>query len=411
MTSSAQQTAREPELRMNAPWVSIVINNYNYGRFLPEAINSAMRQRYEPVEVIVVDDGSTDNSRAVIAEYATRIKAVLKSNGGQASALNAGFAASGGDIVLFLDADDILFPDAAANAVLQLADHIASKVHWPMWVVDSGGNRTGETRPPHAPPAGDFRQRVLERGPSNVASSPTSGNAWSRSFLARVMPIPEDVAYYRACADEYLYTLAPVFGMVRAIAEPQGFYRVHGGNTYSSLSFRQKLALELDGYEEQCAALQHTLARNGIHVDAAPWKRHSWFHLLDRAIERLERTIPPHDRFVLIDGGTWSSDWHSEHWRARPFFEVEGVDWGPPADSQSAIEQLIRLMDDGVEHLVLAWPSFWWLDEYPDFFRFLRRCATCRVRDEAIQIYELARRQSGALRRLESGVSAIRGGR
>jgi glycosyltransferase involved in cell wall biosynthesis len=69
-----------------APLVSIIINNYNYGRFLPDAIASALRQTYERVEVLVVDDGSTDHSREVMTSYGDQIIPILKENGGQASA-------------------------------------------------------------------------------------------------------------------------------------------------------------------------------------------------------------------------------------------------------------------------------------------------------------------------------------
>ncbi len=95
---------------MDLPPVSILINNYNYGRFLPCAIDSVLGQTYGNIEVIVVDDGSTDNSREVIRRYGDRIIPVLKANGGQASAFNAGFRNSHGEIICFLDSDDFYLP-------------------------------------------------------------------------------------------------------------------------------------------------------------------------------------------------------------------------------------------------------------------------------------------------------------
>src|SRR5918997_1546606 len=102
---------------MNRPLVSILINNFNYGRFLAEAIDSALAQTYSPVEVVVVDDGSTDNSREIIASYGDRIRSVLKPNGGQGSTFNAGWAAAKGDVICFLDADDAFTPDKVARVV------------------------------------------------------------------------------------------------------------------------------------------------------------------------------------------------------------------------------------------------------------------------------------------------------
>ncbi len=97
--------------------VSIIINNYNYERFLRVAIDSALNQTYPHTEVIVVDDGSTDNSQEIIASYKNQVIPVLKENGGQASALNAGFAVSQGDIICFLDSDDVWFPNKVARVV------------------------------------------------------------------------------------------------------------------------------------------------------------------------------------------------------------------------------------------------------------------------------------------------------
>ena len=108
---SQSSNLKESSISNKSPLVSILINNYNYAQYLSQAIDSALGQTYTNTEIIVVDDGSTDNSREIINSYGNQIISVLKENGGQASAINAGFAASKGDIICLLDADDIFLPD------------------------------------------------------------------------------------------------------------------------------------------------------------------------------------------------------------------------------------------------------------------------------------------------------------
>ncbi len=115
--------------------------------FLGAAIDSALHQTYDPIEVIVVDDGSKDRSRAIIAEYASRIVPVLKENGGQASAFNSGFMCSSGEILRFLDADDFFYPDKVREVVevFQAANYLTRPVfvsHW-LDLVDQRGRVAG----------------------------------------------------------------------------------------------------------------------------------------------------------------------------------------------------------------------------------------------------------------------------
>lgn len=99
------------------PLASILINNYNYGDLLPQAIDSALNQTYLNCEVIVVDDGSTDGSQSIIADYEDKIVSICKKNQGQGSAFNAGFKASRGEIIFFLDADDLFVLTKVAEIV------------------------------------------------------------------------------------------------------------------------------------------------------------------------------------------------------------------------------------------------------------------------------------------------------
>lgn len=212
--------------------VSIIINNYNYDRFLSGAIDSALCQSYRPIEVIVVDDGSSDNSRAVIAGYGNRVIPVLKENGGQASAFNAGFACSQGEIVIFLDADDVLLPHVVEHvvAVFRTTPEVA-KVQYRLEVIEGSGVPTGMFRPPrHRPmPSGDLRHQVLSF-PDDISWQPTSGNAFAASVLRQILPMPEK--FYRICADYYLSNLTPLLGAVVSLEEVGGYYRVHGANNH-----------------------------------------------------------------------------------------------------------------------------------------------------------------------------------
>ena len=87
--------------------VSAVITTYNYAQFIPAALESVLNQTRRPDEIVVVDDGSTDETEALVAGYAARgVRYVHKENGGAGSARNRGLRETTGDLVLFLDADD-----------------------------------------------------------------------------------------------------------------------------------------------------------------------------------------------------------------------------------------------------------------------------------------------------------------
>ena len=213
--------------------VDIVVNNHNYGAFLGAAIDSALAQTYEKVRVIVVDDGSTDNSRQLLSKYEGRVTVVLKENGGQASALNVGIEHCHGDVVMFLDADDALLPEAASQVASAFAaDPGLAKVQFRTEIIDAEGAGTGAIRPaPHLPmPSGDMRAAELAH-PFDIVWMSTSANSFRTELVRKIFPIPEK-GYPVSGADWYLVHLSALLGRVASLDRVCGRYRVHGGNSF-----------------------------------------------------------------------------------------------------------------------------------------------------------------------------------
>ena len=97
---------------MTRPTITALIDTYNYGTFIEEAIESVLAQGFPngSLEILVVDDGSTDDTRERVARYGDKVKYMYKLNGGQASAFNFGIARANGEYVALLDADDYWLP-------------------------------------------------------------------------------------------------------------------------------------------------------------------------------------------------------------------------------------------------------------------------------------------------------------
>jgi len=358
---------------------SIVISSYNYGCYLREAIDSATGQTYPQTEVIVVDDGSTDDSREIIAGYGGRITPVLKENGGQASALNAGLNASRGEVLFFLDSDDVLRATAVEQAVGLFRDPAVVKVHWPLVAIDEHGRRTGRLIPGPDLPEGDLREAVIHDGPYGYTWPDTSGNAWARRFLERIFPLPE--AEYRTAPDLYLSAFAPLFGAIARISEPQALYRDHGRNHRSQGSFEERVR---DGLwrERHCLdALAAHCRSLGMRVEPGRWRANSWWHQISGAIEEMIATVPSGETFILVDEEHWGIGDDLAGRRRIPLLE--------PADDATAIRELERLRQVGASFVIFGWPYLWWLDYYSGLHRYLRSRFRCVAEKDFVIIFDL----------------------
>lgn len=121
--------------------VSAIIPTYNYSQFIAEAIDSVLSQTFTNVEIIIVDDGSTDNTRDILAHYGTKIKCIFQQNKGVSAARNTGVKNSSGDLIAFLDADDIWLPEKIEKQVERfINDSEIGFVHCGIEEFDINGN-------------------------------------------------------------------------------------------------------------------------------------------------------------------------------------------------------------------------------------------------------------------------------
>jgi hypothetical protein len=209
------------------PKVSVVVPAYNLARYLGRAIDSALAQDSpaEALEVIVVDDGSTDETPRVLASYGDRIRAVRQDNGGLVRAVDRGLAEVTGDYVALLDADDEWPADRLSRHVAHLAAHPeVGLVHGDMTIIDADG---AVLAPSFFEAHGTqlSRGRVLGR---LLAGNFVSGGAstFRASLLPAIHPIADDAAY----PDWWIAATIAAVAEIDHVPGCANLYRYHGAN-------------------------------------------------------------------------------------------------------------------------------------------------------------------------------------
>jgi hypothetical protein len=366
--------------------ISVIITSHNYERYIGEAIASALEQDGCETEVIVVDDGSSDGSREVIESFGDRVRAVFTANLGQAAAQNAGYELSSGEGVIFLDADDVLLPSAARSVSEALADGRVAKVHWTLPVIDAEGNRSGILQDRELA-EGDLRPYFFGEGPlsdGTMPSPPCSGNAYARWYLEQVMPTPEDT--YHRSPDEYLFGLAPGYGPIARL-EPQSLYRIHGVNASLLRPFEKKLSFQREHHATMLREGRRAAERAGVEVDTAAWGAGAWWLRTARVVETIERMIPAGGRLALGDETLLGFEAQLRGRTIIPFPEQDGEWAGNPVDDEDALAALARLRAGAVPHIAVAWPAFWWFEEYRGLARELRRSMETLIEDDDLVLF------------------------
>jgi glycosyltransferase involved in cell wall biosynthesis len=250
-----------------SPLVSVLIANYNYGTYIAEAIESVLNQTYPNLEVIVADDGSTDDSCSIVERYVqqdARVKLVRRQrNGGMAATTNSAYAESRGQIICLLDSDDTYSPFKVEKVVQQLQTHpdAGLTIHRIM-LVDRQRQPIQEipflTEFEH----GWIADRVIRRG-GRWRDMPGGALCFRREVAGFVFPIPEES--FRRAADGFIFTLLPLITEVTAIEDVLYDYRIHGQNDYGSTRLTTDiLASELEFTAKQLDGVNRRLNEIGI---------------------------------------------------------------------------------------------------------------------------------------------------
>lgn len=211
-----------------------LINNYNYGQFISAAIDSALNQTIKFDEIIVVDDGSTDNSKDVIATYANRITAVFKRNEGQLSAFNAGFAASSGELICFLDADDSYEPGYLESLLKLYGDNATCNFTFSAYLKFGAVNELVSRYPTDSNLG---VSAVLANQKMSAIGGPTSTIAMKRDIAKKLLPY-QFVDEWISRADDILIWGSSLVGAHKFYhSRPLVRYRVHAVNAWHGKTF------------------------------------------------------------------------------------------------------------------------------------------------------------------------------
>jgi glycosyltransferase involved in cell wall biosynthesis len=280
---------------MCKPFATVLIDTYNHAGFIAQAIESVLQQDVpgDSMEILVVDDGSTDGATDVVRKFAPRVRLISKVNGGQASAFNAGIPEARGEIVAFLDGDDWWAAGKLRKVLAAFGDdrqvglvgHGFTEMHL------AGGQRTEVPRARmhfRVTSAETARQFRMVRGFLG-----TSRMAYRRELLQQIGAVPEALRFE---ADEYLFTVGALLADVVILPESLTFYRLHDRNLFqftsgdaAAIRAKQKVLAAL------AAALAQTMRQRGVAEEVA------------RVILECVEVEADHLRLVADSGWPWET--------------------------------------------------------------------------------------------------------
>lgn len=304
------------------PAVSVLITCFNYGPYVGEAIESAFRQTYTVSEIVVSDDGSSDNSCDVVESYASRdarVKLVRGAHGGMAACLNGAYAASSGDVLCLLDADDVFLPgkvEAVVNAFRDNKD--AGFCTHRALLMDHKGRRRG-VYPLGSLPAGDCAFSTFSNAGILMGLPPTTNLSLRREVAERLFPLSVELTGY---AEQMIHRLAPFVTKLCSAGAALAEWRQHGKNDQKATRVTLKrldrelevMMLLWENQRDYLASVNPTAAVAFPGLD-----RSAYFRKLRYARSRLAESADAAERYTELFASPLGSGKDVYFWKLSKF--------------------------------------------------------------------------------------------
>ena len=305
--------------------LSVIIANWNYGHFVGDAITSALAVDWDDKEVIVVDDASTDDSRSVIESFGGKVAAYFRPKSNHLGAHMFGFEQSTGEVIIFLDADDLLQPEVMKE-VANVWHSGVSKVQFRMNSINADGTQLGTGFPQFPSTSDPEKLRRVYLRTMAYTTPPGTGNAYSRDFVRKAFSMAPATL---PSSDTVLLALAPILGDVLTIAKPLARYRIHGANfgplrkrdtgefrerlredvetarLFATASQRFHLQVPVDPLRRSLSHLQYRLSSYILDPMAHPFPRDTTLNLVCRLVRQAigYSQLRLRDRTILLAWG------------------------------------------------------------------------------------------------------------
>lgn len=396
---------------MSEPLVSIVIPTFNRADLLRIALQSALDQTYDNVQIIVLDNASSDDTASVVASFANQQIIYLRQG------VNIGLYRNWCQALdhvrspyfSILQDDDLLQPDFVASAISQLEQHEACALVFTSVefidvegeLIDSPGS---DLRDPQLIKGLDYLERIVDG--ENIVLH-VSSCMYRTHFIRKLGNF--DVLHQRHAIEfHFQFRLASRYNLVE-IYEPLVQIRQHAGQDHRSTMARtgpigmtsdridaisyllESQRAEHPDYRAWLATRQRHIntMRSNYTTDLLPELNLDTEERLELAVQEISSIVEDGKSFILIDEYALG-DRLTHAFQPVPLMEQDGVFAGPPVDANAAIQAAEMLRLQGVEKLVFLWPAFWWFDFYVDFREYLTRHYLCVANNSRLIVFDLA---------------------